>query len=211
MPRLASFLLFLSVTCLHLAHAQPHPDDLGAWGKEGGYAIPPLIGGSPEFSYCVAYAKRAWRVGNLVGEGRTTVVRAQSLASEQLGKNAAAMEIADYEKLQSGAFKSAHEMGAARLLRCGEALKLPRQMLRRAHAEQCFRFVSPLDVVARARAEGATREQAANKLRDAKMGLQDSTIKAVVAAGYKGKTIAEGSAVIEEVFSECYARTGGGK
>ncbi len=189
------------------AHAQApsRPDDYGGLGS---YPVPAVRGGPAEFRTCVVYAKRAWRVGGMVEERKLSLAEAKRWASEQLGKNAAAREIADYELLERGGFKTHHAMGAARFIRCAEALKLNPQLQHGGNAEHCFRTVAPLDMVARARAEGRTREEAAEELRARRPGIKDETVTAIVALAFSGPTIHEGSGVVEDAFSECFSRAG---
>jgi hypothetical protein len=208
LPRFALCLLPLLAASCFAAHAQPRSDDYGGLGS---HPVPATQGGPDEFRYCVVYAKRAWRVGAMVAERKVSLAQAKRWATEQLGKNAAAREIADYDLLQKGAFKTHHAMAAARFIRCAEALKLNPQMQHAGNAEHCFRTVGPLDVVARARAEGLSREQAAEELRARRPGIKDETVESIVALAFAGKTINEGSGVIEDSFSECFSRAGGRK
>jgi hypothetical protein len=206
LPRFATVLLSLLAAAVVGVQAQPRPDD---YGGLAGYPVPAENGGPAEFRYCVIYAKRAWRAGAMVEERKISLGQAKRWASEQLGKNAAAVEISDYDQLGKGAFKTHHEMAAARFIRCANELKLNPQMQHSGNAEHCFRTVGPLDVVARARAEGRSREQAGQELRARRPGIKDETVESVVALAFSGKTINEGSGLIEDAFSECFSRAGG--
>ena len=207
MSRLARSLFPLLLVISFLpAHAQPRSDD---YGGLGGYPVPAAQGGPAEFRYCVIYAKRAWRVGAMAEERKVPLAQAKRWASEQLGKNAAEVEISDYDQLEKGGYKSHHEMGAVRFIRCANALKLNPQMQHGANAEHCFRVVGPLDLVARARAEGRSEEQARQELRSRHPGIKPETVETVMKLGFAGTSINEGSGVIEDAFSECFARAGG--
>lgn len=188
--------------------AQPRSDDYGGLAA---YPVPKDRGGPAEFRTCVVYAKRAWRMGVIAEETGASLAQAKQLAALQLGKNAAAEEITDYNQLEKKAFKSVHEMGAGRFIRCAHRLKLNPLMHHGGNAEHCFRVVAPLDLVARARAEGKSREQAAQVLRTARPGIKDETAEALLTTAFNGPTILEGSGVIEDAFSSCFARAGGRK
>lgn len=207
MPRFTRLPLLLAAAVLGAqAQAQPRPHDYGGLGS---YPVPAVQGGPAEFRQCIVYAKRAWRVGSMVLERKVSLEQARGWASAQLGQTAAAAEIADFRHLEKGGYTSHHQMGAARFIRCAKALKLNPQMQHGDHAEHCFRTVAPLDVAARARAEGRSQEQAGQELRTQHPGISGETVETVVKLAYAGKTINEGSGVIEDAFSECFSRAGG--
>ncbi|TWO69824.1 hypothetical protein FN976_18585 [Caenimonas sedimenti] len=208
MPRFATILLLLlAATAAATVGAQaPRTDDYGGLAS---YPVPAVRGGPAEFRYCVVYAKRAWRVGGMVAEGKISLGQAKRWAGERLGKNAAMVEIADYDQLERGGFKTHHQMAAARFIRCANALKLNPQMQHGGNAEHCFRMIGALDIVARARAEGRPEEQARQELRTHRPDIKDETVESVVKLAFSGKTINEGSGVIEDAFSECFSRAGG--
>lgn len=86
-------LLFASTSI----HAQTKTDDYGGLGN---YPVPEVAGGSSEFQYCVVYAKRAWRVANMIDGGAISVSKAKAWARAELGRNAAAVEIEDFERFE---------------------------------------------------------------------------------------------------------------
>jgi hypothetical protein len=206
--RSAIFLLACALACAARAQVPqpPRPPDYGGLAS---YPVPKVQGGPAEFRTCVTYAKRAWRMVLMAEETQASLAQAKRWASERLGQEAAKAEIADYELLEKKTFKSPHEMAAARFIRCAHQLKLNPQMHHGGNAEHCWRVVAPLDIVARARAEDKSREQAAQVLRTARPGIQDETVTSILTLAFSGPSLKEGSGVIEDAFSECFSRAGG--
>jgi hypothetical protein len=84
----ACLVLVAAVLAVFPAMAQPRPDDHGGLGS---YPVP-ASGGPNEFRYCVVYAKRAWRVANLVEERAITLAQARRWATVALAYSGQTLE-----------------------------------------------------------------------------------------------------------------------
>lgn len=187
------------------AQAQPKPDNYGGLGD---YPVPSGGGAGPEFQYCVVYAKRAWRVANLIEERAVTISQAKEWARNGLGKNAAAEEVQDFERLETKGYASPHVLGAERFFRCAAQLRLNPVSRHKSNAEFCFRSIKVLDFVARMREEGKTREQAKSVVLARRLATDQAFVDRTVNLAFSGPSLAEGSSLIEDTFSSCFAEAG---
>jgi hypothetical protein len=209
MPRIAPF--FLQLLCVTLsigaasAQAVERPDDYGGLDN---YAVPSEGGGSPEFAFCVVYAKRAWRVGELIREKSVSFSQVKEYAREGLGRKAAAEEIEDFNRLERKQYPTASFLGAERFVRCAERLHLNPEPRHRGNAEFCFKSLVLLDLAARMRADGKREEQTHVILTKAYSSTDKAFVSSTVNMAYSGKSIAQGSTLIEDTFSSCFAEAG---
>lgn len=194
-------ILFVAVA----VQAQTKSDDYGGLGN---YPIPTGDGGSSEFQYCVGYAKRAWRVANLIEEQSITASQAKGWARDGLGKNAAAEEIQDFERLETREYLSSHALGAERFYRCLTLLRLNPEPRHKSNAEFCFRSIKTLDFVARMRASKKSQEQARMAISAKKLAADERFLDSTINLAFSGPSIAEGSTLIEDTFSSCFAEAG---
>lgn len=198
-------LLLASLLAATLATAQqPRSDDYGGLGN---YPVP-SVGGPGEYSYCVTYAKRAWRVGNLIEERAISPAQAKRWAMDGLGKNAAAEEVADFERLEAKEYATSSALAADRFDRCARRLNLPVEPRHKGNAEFCFRSIAPLDLAARMRADGKPQEESKAALTRRHPALPAGFVDSTVKLAYAGPSLEQGSQVIEDSFSECFARAG---
>jgi hypothetical protein len=203
LSRAATLCAVLSV--LPAAQAQTKSDDFGGLAS---YPVPTGDGGPAEFRYCIVYAKRAWRIGNMVAEGAATWAQAKDQARAGLGSKAADEEVRDFEALESGQLASPSALGSERFMRCAERLKLHPQPRHKTNSEFCFRSLGPLDLATRLRADGKSRDDVRAAVATRYPKLQEKYLDGTVNLAFKGPTIAANSSVIEDSFSACFAKAG---
>ena len=198
-------LLAAAVIITGLVRAQPRPDDYGGLAS---YPVPNSAGGPSEFRYCVVYAKRAWRAANVVADRTISHSQAKRWATDSLGTSAAAEEIADFEKLETKEYPTAHFLAAARFYRCAMRLKLDPTPQHQANAELCFRSIALLDLAARLRAEGKSQEQTTAAIVRARPEVPKQLVDSTVAFAFTGPPLDANGSLIEDIFSECFAQAG---
>lgn len=207
--RLSSFLLTFALAFTparaQLVEPEQHPADYGGLAS---YPVPVGEGSGNELNYCVLYAKRAWRVGLDLAARRTTLSSIVQYVNANLGKSAARVEIADFERLQSGEYLSPADMGAYRFIRCTTQLKLPTEPRHKQNAEYCFKTLWPLDLAAQLRANGKTKEQVLIKTQAAAPNLPTKLLESTVALAFTGPTVDRDDSLISKTFLSCLAYAG---
>jgi hypothetical protein len=202
MKLLFVFAAFFIATC---CGAQVRSADYGGLDS---YEVPRSGGGSSEFSYCVTYAKRAWRVANMVEEGTATWKQAKEWARGGLGSNAAEQEINDFERVEKGELKSPASLGADRFYRCAIQLRLNPLPRHKENSDFCFQSIATLDLAARLRSDGKSQVQTRSQISRLYPKLGSSFIERTLNLAYSGSSLAEGSSLIEDTFSACFADAG---
>ncbi|NML48340.1 hypothetical protein HHL11_31620 [Ramlibacter sp. G-1-2-2] len=188
-----------------LAQAQDNkPDDYGGLAS---YQVPADKGGPAEFRYCVLYAKRAWRMANMVREGSISMPQVEGFARKSLGRKAAEEEIQDFERLQSKEYPTPSALAAERFMRCATALRLDPQPRQKPASEFCFRSIEPLDLAARLRADGKAKDAVWTTLSARYPKAGDKFLNDTVNLAFEGPSIGV-STLIEDTFSNCFARAG---
>ncbi len=178
------------------------------YGGLGDFPVLSGEGGPQEFNYCVIYARRAWRVANMIEERAISATQAKSWARQELGKKAASEEIEDFERLEKKEYSSPHSMAGERFFRCATQLRLNPETRHKSNAEFCFKSISLLDYVARGRADGRTREQTRAAVNKNYRSVSPDFLNSTIERAFSGPPISEGSTLIEDVFSSCFAEAG---
>lgn len=176
------------------------------YGGVGDYPVPQVRGGKPEYEYCVLYAKRIWRLGNMISEKALSFESARKSAQTNLGENAAREEIADLDALEKKEIPNAAALGAERLYRCAAQLKLFPLAESKVAAEKCFDSLHLLEYVSRQRNYGRSRETVREFLLRQMKTLPVDFLDRTLDLAYSGKTVMDGNPMIEEAFTMCFAR-----
>ena len=207
--RLSSFLLASTLAFTPAWAQQVEPEQRSAdYGGLASYPVPMLAGGGKELNYCVLYAKRAWHVGLDLAARRTTLSSIVQYVNSNLGKSAASVEVADFERLQNGEYQSPADMGADRFTRCTVQLKLPTEPRHKQNAEHCFTALWPLDLAAQLRSNGKTKEQVLIQMQAAAPSLSTKLVEATVALAFTGPTVDRDDSLISKTFLSCLVYAG---
>lgn len=98
-------------------------------------------------------------------------------------------------------------MAGERFYRCATRLRLNPEPRHKSNAEFCFRSIKLLDFVARMRADGKSQDQVKLAV-SKKMSVDPRFLNNTVELAFAGQSIAEGSTLIEDTFSSCFAESG---
>lgn len=174
------------------------------YGGLSDYPVPAGPGGRPEFAYCAHYAKRAFRLLNLVEARELTLPAVKREATVQLGRAAARQEIADYDAYAQRRFPTPSALAAERFVRCASTLKLPLHARNRHEAESCFNAVQLLDLAVVYRIAGAPPERVRTKIATIAPDAPSATVGASVDLAFAAPLRDEDTPIVEDTWANCF-------
>ena len=141
-------------------------------------------------------------------DGQWSSDQVQEAIRTSLGKQGAAEDLADIQKLSSGEYKTPEQMAGTRFFRCGKTLKLPMEDRHLSIAQSCFALLKLPRFVYAQRRSSKSAEETRKALRATNPPSSHRLIDIVVTDVFAAANDDQFNALNQKMFLRCIVASG---
>jgi hypothetical protein len=141
-------------------------------------------------------------------EGQWSPDQVQEAIKSSLGKQGAAEDSAEIQKLLSGEYKTPEQMAGTRFFRCGKTLRLPMEDRHLAMAQSCFALLKLPRFVYGQRRSGKSVEETRRALRATNPPNSHRLIDIVVTDVFAATNDDQFNTLYQKMFLSCIVASG---